>query len=83
MHWSAASGFKVLVVCCHHALHPDCSRVETVSDPTDLQFSGFGVANYRSFDEVGFVVDHIGQINVFIGKNNSGKSNIIGPGMTT
>ena len=48
-----------------------------MSDAPHLQFTGFGVANYRSFDEEGFVVDHIGKINVFIGKNNSGKSNIL------
>lgn len=38
---------------------------------------GFGLANYRSFDEHGFFVDDLRQINVFIGKNNSGKSNIL------
>ena len=48
-----------------------------MTDASHLQLSGFGIANYRSFDEEGFVVDHIGKINIFIGKNNSGKSNII------
>lgn len=38
---------------------------------------GFGVADYRSFGSDGFMVDKIAKINVFIGKNNSGKSNIL------
>ncbi len=38
---------------------------------------GFGLASYRSFDEHGFVVEDMRKINVFIGKNNSGKSNIL------
>src|SRR5258708_25280932 len=38
---------------------------------------GFGLANYRSFGETGFVVGDIKKVNVFIGKNNSGKSNVL------
>lgn len=41
------------------------------------ELTGFGLANYRSFDERGFVIEDLRQINVFIGKNNSGKSNIL------
>lgn len=48
-----------------------------MSDAPQLQFTGFGIANYRSFDEEGFFLEHLGKINVFIGKNNSGKSNIL------
>ena len=54
-----------------------------MSDAPHLQFTGFGIANYRSFTEKGFFLERLGKINVFIGKNNSGKSNIIGPGTTT
>ena len=38
---------------------------------------GYGVANFRSFDSEGFVLQNPGEINIIIGKNNSGKSNII------
>jgi predicted ATPase len=38
---------------------------------------GFGVANYRSFDEGGFIIRDPKKINVFIGKNNCGKSNVL------
>jgi hypothetical protein len=38
---------------------------------------GFGLSNYRSFDDDGFVLRDLKKVNVFIGKNNSGKSNVI------
>lgn len=38
---------------------------------------GFGVANYLSFGSEGFIVEHPKKINVFIGKNNCGKSNVL------
>ena len=42
-----------------------------------MKITGFGIANYRSFlGEASFVHD-FGKVNVFIGKNNSGKSNIL------
>lgn len=41
-----------------------------------LPIAGFGVSNYRSFDENGFVLDSLSKINILIGKNNSGKSNV-------
>lgn len=48
-----------------------------MSDVDKDALVGFGLANYRSFDEHGFVVEDMRKINVFIGKNNSGKSNIL------
>ncbi len=57
--------------------------METVSDASHLQFTGFGLANYRSFDEEGFFLEPLGKTKVFIGKNHHGKSNSIGPGTTT
>jgi hypothetical protein len=42
-----------------------------------VELLGFGVANFRSFDGDGFILKHPKRINVIIGKNNSGKSNII------
>lgn len=41
------------------------------------KLAGFGIANYRSFDEAGFVIRDLQKITVFIGKNNCGKSNIL------
>lgn len=38
---------------------------------------GFGIANFRSFDQEGVFLDDLGKINVIIGKNNSGKSNVL------
>lgn len=35
------------------------------------------IANFRSFDDQGIIIDNLGKINIFIGKNNSGKSNIL------
>jgi predicted ATP-dependent endonuclease of OLD family len=42
-----------------------------------MKIDGIKIINYRSFDEQGVKLDDFGNINVFIGKNNSGKSNII------
>ena len=42
-----------------------------------MKITGFGIANYRSFRGEGNFVRNIGKVNVFIGKNNSGKSNIL------
>ncbi len=42
-----------------------------------MKVNGFGIANYRSFDSSGEFVRDIGKVNVFIGKNNSGKSNVL------
>lgn len=38
---------------------------------------GFGVSNFRSFDKKGIFLKNINKINVLIGKNNSGKSNLL------
>src|SRR4051812_16295162 len=46
-----------------------------MTDQVDLK--GFGLANYRSFDEKGFVIRNPSKINVIIGKNNCGKSNVL------
>lgn len=43
----------------------------------NVELRGFGIANYRSFDNEGFVIRDIKRINIFIGKNNCGKSNIL------
>ncbi|MFC1613952.1 ATP-dependent endonuclease [Gemmatimonadota bacterium] len=42
-----------------------------------MKLDGFGIAGYRSFgDEMVYIKD-LAKINMFIGKNNSGKSNIL------
>ncbi len=38
---------------------------------------GFGLANYRSFDSEGFIIIDMKKVNIFMGKNNSGKSNVL------
>ncbi|MEE9252796.1 MAG: AAA family ATPase [Thermodesulfobacteriota bacterium] len=38
---------------------------------------GFEIAGYRSFGEEIVFIPDLGKVNVFIGKNNSGKSNIL------
>lgn len=38
---------------------------------------GIRIYNYRSIDKKGIELNNFGKVNVFIGKNNSGKSNII------
>ncbi len=42
-----------------------------------MNFKGFGIKNFRSFDEEGIYIDSLKKINIFIGKNNSGKSNVL------
>jgi len=42
-----------------------------------MKITGFGIANFRSFCGEGSFVHEFGKVNVFIGKNNSGKSNIL------
>ena len=39
--------------------------------------SGFGISGYRSFGKEFVKIDNLKKINVFIGANNSGKSNIL------
>ncbi len=41
------------------------------------KLTGFGIGNYRSFDKDGFVLQDFKKMNVLIGKNNSGKSNVL------
>ena len=41
-----------------------------------MYIDGFGISNYRSFQENQFFND-LDKINLFIGQNNSGKSNIL------
>lgn len=36
-----------------------------------------GIANYRSFDNNGVILEKLKKINIIIGKNNSGKSNFL------
>lgn len=38
---------------------------------------GFGIKNFRSFDSDGIFLDNLKKINVIIGKNNCGKSNVL------
>ncbi len=38
---------------------------------------GFGIANYRSFSAEGGWLPDLSKINIFIGKNNAGKSNVL------
>ncbi len=52
----------------------DVPRGHTMSAP---QLPAFGAANYRSFGEGGFLVEGTNKVNVFIGRNNSGKSNVL------
>jgi AAA15 family ATPase/GTPase len=42
-----------------------------------MHLDGFGVAGYRSFNENIEYIGNCGKVNVIIGKNNSGKSNIL------
>lgn len=37
----------------------------------------FGIANFRSFNSDGVSLEEINKINILIGKNNSGKSNVL------
>lgn len=38
---------------------------------------GFGIKNFRSFDSKGIYLDNLKKINIIIGKNNCGKSNVL------
>lgn len=38
---------------------------------------GFGICNFRSFDDNGVILENPKKINIIIGKNNSGKSNVL------
>lgn len=38
---------------------------------------GFGIKNFRSFDSEGIYLDNLKKINIIIGKNNCGKSNVL------
>ena len=42
-----------------------------------MKITGFGVANFRSFGTTGSMIHDFGRVNVFIGKNNCGKSNVL------
>ncbi|AZQ60246.1 hypothetical protein EJ994_16070 [Maribacter sp. MJ134] len=42
-----------------------------------MNLQGFGISNYRSFDENGIYLSNLKKINVIIGKNNCGKSNVL------
>jgi len=42
-----------------------------------MKIKNLGIANFRSFDSIGIVIENLKKINIFIGKNNSGKSNIL------
>jgi len=42
-----------------------------------MKIINLGIANFRSFDSEGIVIENLKKINIFIGKNNSGKSNIL------
>ena len=36
-----------------------------------------GIKNYRSFDDLGVFLENLSKVNIIIGKNNSGKSNVL------
>lgn len=42
-----------------------------------MKIKGFGIKNYRSFDDDGIYLDNLEKINIIIGKNNCGKSNVL------
>ena len=42
-----------------------------------MKLDGLKIKNYRSFDKEGIVLEDFGKVNIFIGKNNCGKSNIL------
>ena len=41
------------------------------------QLLGFGLTNYRSFGPDGFLLTNLRKVNVLVGKNNAGKSNVL------
>jgi predicted ATP-dependent endonuclease of OLD family len=42
-----------------------------------MKIINLGIANFKSFDSEGIILENLSKINIFIGKNNSGKSNIL------
>ena len=42
-----------------------------------MRIEGITIKNYRSFDNDGIELENLGNINILIGKNNSGKSNVL------
>lgn len=42
-----------------------------------MKIINLGITNFRSFDSEGIVIENLSKLNIFIGKNNSGKSNIL------
>lgn len=42
-----------------------------------MKLDGINIKNFRSFDKEGCIIEDFGKVNVFIGKNNSGKSNVL------
>ena len=42
-----------------------------------MKIINLGIANFRSFDSEGILIENLNKLNIFIGKNNSGKSNIL------
>ncbi len=42
-----------------------------------MRIINLGIANFRSFDSEGIFIENLSKINIFVGKNNSGKSNIL------
>lgn len=44
---------------------------------TELIIKSLGIKNFRSFDSNGILLDNLNKINLLIGKNNSGKSNVL------
>jgi predicted ATP-dependent endonuclease of OLD family len=42
-----------------------------------MEIINLGIANFKSFDSEGILIENLSKLNIFIGKNNSGKSNIL------
>lgn len=42
-----------------------------------MKIINLGIANFKSFDSEGMLIEKLNKLNIFIGKNNSGKSNIL------
>lgn len=42
-----------------------------------MKIINLGIANFRSFDSEGILIENLSKLNIFIGKNNCGKSNIL------
>jgi len=42
-----------------------------------MPLQGIKINNYRSFNAEGITLENFGKVNLFIGKNNSGKSNVL------